>query len=75
MTFTLLKKLFIYFTAALEGLCSASVIMMCPVVEKTDLRRNVSFSMKRGRAAVDDSRLRTTVVQSKSEIEFKNIHL
>ena len=44
--------------------------MMFPVVEKADLRRNVSFSMKRGRAAVDDSRLRTAVVQSKSGLRF-----
>ena len=45
--------------------------MMCPVVDKTDLRRNVSFSMKRGKAAVDDSRLRTAVVQSKSNLEWE----
>ena len=70
MTFTLLTKRSLHFTAALEGLCSASVIMMCPVVEKADLRRNVSFSMKRGKAAVDDSRLRTAVVQSKSNLRF-----
>ena len=55
-------------TAALEGLCSASVIMMSPVAEKSDLRRNLSFSVKRGRAAVDDHKHRTTLVQRKQTL-------
>ncbi len=54
-------------SAALEGLCSASVILMCPAVEKNvGFSRNASFSVKRGSSAMKEAaNIRAASVQSK----------
>lgn len=47
------------YSAAYEGLCSASVILMYPREEKSSFQRNLSLSAKRGSSMLDEAKLRT----------------
>ena len=47
------------FVGTYEGLCAASVAIMYPqVVDRSAFQRNISFSVKRGVSATQESKLR-----------------